>query len=164
MKTKTLKHRFSLIELLVVIAIIMVLAGIGIGVNSLVSRKMRDSACKAMISKMSIALESYRAKTGYYIQAATTVTGFYIDKYTTADDLNDFIDIPDSQILDKGDHRKNGSNVGGSAWLDPWGNEFRYQCPGVHNPMSFDLYSRGADALGPKANETSADDITNWHQ
>jgi hypothetical protein len=112
-----------------------------------------------MVAKMSIALENYRAKTGYYIQQVTA-SALYIDPYSTDYNFNKEIDIPNTQL---------GGNSGGfggnrGAWLDPWGNEFRYQCPGVHNPMSFDLYSRGADTLGPKANETSADDITNWHQ
>lgn len=160
MKTKTLKHRFSLIELLVVITILMVLAGIGIGVNSLVSRKMRDSACKAMITKMSIALENYRAKTGYYIQQVTA-SALYIDGYDSTPNLNNEIDIPATQI-----GKKDGATWSRGAWLDPWGNEFRYQCPGRKNPMSFDLYSSGVDRIstGTDNDPSKADDITNWHQ
>ena len=42
MKKRVLKHRFSLIELLVVCGLLMVLMGIGVGVYSLVQRKMND--------------------------------------------------------------------------------------------------------------------------
>ena len=157
MKTKVLKHRFSLIELLTVVGILMILAGIGLGVYSLVSRKTRDSACKAMIAKMAIALENYKAKTGYYIQsAATTASALYIDPYSsTYYTINREIDIPNTQL---------GGNTGGfgsnrGSWLDPWGTEFLYKCPGTHNPMSFDLYSIGSDKVA-----NTADDLTNWNQ
>jgi type II secretory pathway pseudopilin PulG len=169
MKTRVLKHHFSLIELLVVCGILLILAGIGIGVYSLVNRKMQDSRCKAMIAKMSIALESYKAKTGYYIKAATTVTGFYVDKYKSTGQecsFNDFIDIPNSDIVDGGNYRSTPSStaVSGSALKDPWGVQFRYQCPGTHNRMSFDLYSFGSDKLSTADVSTQADDITNWKQ
>jgi len=157
MKTRVLKHRFSLIELLVVCGILMVLMGIGVGVYSLVNRKMNDSRCKAMIAKMSIALENYKSKTGYYIQAANIANALYMDDYRPSEvDLNDFIDIPQSEI-----GKKDGAPWSRGAWLDPYplGKEFRYRCPGTHNPMSFDLYSPGADGIAG-----TEDDITNWKQ
>jgi Tfp pilus assembly protein PilE len=155
MKKRVLKHRFSLIELLVVCGLLMVLMGIGVGVYSLVQRKMNDSRCKAMIAKMSIALENYKSKTGYYIQAVT-LTAFYVDDYLANEvDLNDFIDIPTSEI-----GGKTAAPWSRGAWKDPFGNEFRYQCPGIHNPMSFDLYSSGSD----KSSTMTEDDISNWKQ
>jgi len=41
--------------------------------------------------------------------------------------------------------------------LDPWGQPYNYQCPGTHNPASFDVWSSGPD----KQNGTG-DDIGNW--
>lgn len=41
--------------------------------------------------------------------------------------------------------------------LDPWNNLYRYRCPGVHNPTSYDLYSLGKDGI-----EGTGDDIGNW--
>ena len=165
MKEKVVKYRFSLIELLTVCSIILILAGIGIGVYSLVQRKMNDSRCKAMIAKMSIALENYKAKTGYYIQAANTASALYIDSYSTAVpplyNLNNEIDIPNNEI-----GGRTAAMWSRGAWKDPWDREFRYQCPGTHNRMSFDLYSFGADKLstGTDTDPTKADDITNWNQ
>ncbi len=41
--------------------------------------------------------------------------------------------------------------------LDPWQHPYIYECPGRHNPTSFDLSSAGPD--GQFGNE---DDIGNW--
>ena len=161
MKERVRKQRFSLVELLVVCGILMILAGIGISVYSLVSRKMNDSRCQAMIAKMSIALENYKAQNGYYIQQPTA-GAFNIDSYDTTGinpNLNNYIDIPNNEL---------GTVVGGSRgfWKDPYEKPFIYQCPGTHNRMSFDLYSFGADKLstGTDTDPTKADDITNWNQ
>jgi general secretion pathway protein G len=40
---------------------------------------------------------------------------------------------------------------------DPWGNAFKYVCPGVHNPQGYDLSS-----LGPDGKDGTPDDIGNW--
>ena len=165
MKTKALKHRFSLIELLVVCGILLILAGIGLGVYSLVQRKMQDSRCQAMIAKMSIALENYKAKMGYYIQCSAlcgsyTTTALYIDPYSPTEyTLNREIDIPPSELGVK----NSVFTTSRGSWKDPWGNDFRYKCPGTHNPMSFDLYSFGSDKASTTAAQ-QADDITNWKQ
>ena len=40
---------------------------------------------------------------------------------------------------------------------DPWGNEYKYKCPGEHNPDDYDLWSTG------KSGQDGADDnVTNW--
>jgi general secretion pathway protein G len=41
--------------------------------------------------------------------------------------------------------------------LDPWQNEYGYTQPGVHNPDSFDLFSKGQDRK-----ENTPDDAGNW--
>lgn len=43
---------------------------------------------------------------------------------------------------------------------DPWGVPFQYQNPGTHLPMSFDLWSRGADKAD--GGEGPGEDIGNW--
>ncbi len=40
---------------------------------------------------------------------------------------------------------------------DPWGHEFVYRCPGIHNIGGYDLYS-----MGPDGKDGTADDIGNW--
>lgn len=41
---------------------------------------------------------------------------------------------------------------------DPWGREYAYVCPGLHNTDSYDLSSLGPDGL------EGQDDITNWEE
>jgi general secretion pathway protein G len=40
---------------------------------------------------------------------------------------------------------------------DPWGNQYIYHFPGVHNPSGYDLSS-----MGPDGKEGTQDDIVNW--
>ena len=55
--------------------------------------------------------------------------------------------------------------------LDPYDGSFWYQCPGIMNPETYDLWSTGPDAEhgdgggdDPKNARTSNDndDVTNW--
>jgi general secretion pathway protein G len=41
--------------------------------------------------------------------------------------------------------------------IDPWKNEYKYKCPGAHNPAGYDVYSVGKDGV-----EGTADDVNNW--
>ncbi len=43
--------------------------------------------------------------------------------------------------------------------MDPWGLEYKYKCPGEHNPDEYDIWSLGKDGV-----ENTADDITNWEK
>lgn len=40
---------------------------------------------------------------------------------------------------------------------DPWGRDYTYECPGKHNPNSYDISS-----MGPDGRAGTDDDITNW--
>ena len=40
---------------------------------------------------------------------------------------------------------------------DPWGSDYIYVYPGVHNPQGYDLYSKGKDRIAG-----TADDKGNW--
>jgi general secretion pathway protein G len=44
---------------------------------------------------------------------------------------------------------------------DPWGHDYIYLCPGVHNTNQFDVYSRGPDGVSRSGGD-DADDINNW--
>jgi len=45
------------------------------------------------------------------------------------------------------------------ALKDSWGRDYRYACPGTHNPKSYDLWS-----VGPDGQDGTADDIGNWRK
>lgn len=57
---------FTLIELLAVIVIIGILAGLGVGVGGLVSRRAKESRVKAELLKLETAIRSYKARFGFY--------------------------------------------------------------------------------------------------
>jgi len=40
---------------------------------------------------------------------------------------------------------------------DPWGTTYQYQCPGIHHPQGYDVWS-----LGPDKKPGTADDLGNW--
>jgi general secretion pathway protein G len=44
---------------------------------------------------------------------------------------------------------------------DPWGHDYVYRCPGIHNTNRFDLYSCGPDGV-TKSGGVDEDDIANW--
>jgi len=48
-------------------------------------------------------------------------------------------------------------------WIlkDPWGHPYVYRCPGLHLPLSFDLYSCGRDGISA-TDGSDEDDINNW--
>ena len=43
------------------------------------------------------------------------------------------------------------------ALTDPWGQPYQYRIPGKHNPMGYDIFSKG-----PDMKEDTVDDIGNW--
>ena len=154
---KNRQSHFTLIELLVVISVIAVLAGMILGVASLVSTKTATSKTEAMIKKLEIALEAYKAKTGYYIQNISTDTGFKIDSFDT-----ELIKCIDYQAMYPNDIDHTNKKV-----IDAWGNTLYYKCPGTRNTSSFDLGSTGSDgkygnATTSPANLGLGDDICNF--
>ena len=62
------------------------------------------------------------------------------------------------------------TNISPSRWrgpyldrkpIDPWGDDYVYRYPGIHNTNSFDLYSCGVDGIS-KSEGNDLDDINNW--
>ena len=61
-----IRRAFTLIEMLAVITIIGVLAGLTVGVTSLVSRKSKESRTRAELAKIETAIRAYQSKFGFY--------------------------------------------------------------------------------------------------
>ena len=57
---------FTLIELLMVISVIGILASFTVGLGKLASTKMKESRVRAELNQLVTAIESYRARVGYY--------------------------------------------------------------------------------------------------
>ena len=77
-------HPYSLVEMLVVIAIIAILVGLGAGGYKVAHKWLAQSSTEALLSKLKIALESYKNDKGYYPRRHTTskITG--LDSVSTS--------------------------------------------------------------------------------
>ena len=174
---KKQQKTFTLIEILAVITIIMILAGVVIGVTGVANRKSAEAKTKSIMSAVELALEEHREDYGYYPQSGDPAVD---------DDANEFdLDDQDDDSNNKTDTQKiiTGSSLegynetfqrpnDGTPYLDDdfyqdlkiidgYGSAFMYECPGTHNPESYDLWSKGNDGADGTADE-QLDDITNW--
>ena len=150
---------FTLIEILTVCALLAFLMAMMIGAYGLVTQKGAEAQCKATMEIIKTALESYKAKTGYYIQRPTS-GDFIIDKPNATDlDFTEFINY--EKMINTAEIELIGTAPSQGILIDPFGANYRYQCPGKHNRTGFDLSSAGADGKDGTAEEQK-DDIKNW--
>lgn len=165
---KPRKKQFTLVEILAVVGIILVLAGMSLGVYQYVQRASAEAKCKADIKRFEIALESYKAKTGYYPQQFDAYI-FFMDMpwqagvwdpngNNTKDPeeitLNDFLEIKPTELKNTGTYAGRGSG----AWIDPWQRPYAYVCPGKRNTSKFDFLSAGPDKMFGTLPDNSASD------
>ena len=134
---------FTLIEIMLVVIIIGIL--VAMVVPNLAGRgeQARVSAAHVDIeSNVSTALDMYRLDNGRYPN--------------TEQGLKSLVEAPTSAPAPlhwNGPYLKRKK-----VPKDPWGNEYIYVAPGVHNKDEYDLSSSGADGV------ESQDDITNWEE
>jgi Tfp pilus assembly protein PilE len=141
---------FTLIEILTVVALLAFLMSISVAGYRIAMSKAAESDTKAIIAQIEIAMEAYKAKTGYYIQQKDG-DAFPID--TPVDDKVDFTDfLPSYQKW-----TQNGTIMSGKL-TDSYGTEFKYRCPGIHNRGGFDIESPGQDCNIA----TTENNINNW--
>lgn len=130
---------FTLVELLLVLTILAILAGIVL--PSMVGRgqQAKITAAKSDISSFSTALGIYEVDNGGFPKGRNG--------------LQSLVQRPNNAQNWHGPYLQDKSTVP----LDPWGNPYVYECPGKHNPASFDLMS-----MGPDGRIGGDDDICNW--
>jgi len=134
------RRGFTLIELMIVVVIIVALASMVVPRLSGRTEQAKRAVAKADIgSNISMALKLYELDNGNFP--------------TTEQGLNALVSAPSSSPVPNNWNGPYLENVP----TDPWGNAYRYKCPGSHNKTTYDLYSTGKDGL-----EESDDDITNW--
>lgn len=127
----------TLIELILVVAIIAVLAAMVIPKLTGRSEEARRVAAQADInSNIAMALDLYELDNGSYPEELD-----WLLKKPTPEPPN-----------------WNGPYLKKKP-IDPWGEEYHYKFPGVHNKESYDLWSTGKDRT-----EGGGDDITNWEK
>ncbi|MCX7919687.1 MAG: type II secretion system major pseudopilin GspG [bacterium] len=136
-------HGFTLMEIMLVVVIIAILAGFIIpnAVKQLPGVKIDRT--KADIVNISNVIDLYYMHNGNYP--------------TTDQGLQALIEKPTSAPIPKdwrGPYLKKKQ-----VPVDPWGNEYKYKCPGDHNPEEYDIWS-----MGPDGQDGSEDDIGNWEK
>jgi general secretion pathway protein G len=136
MESKQRRKGFTLIELLLVLVILGVLAGIVVPRFGGQTKRARETAAQTQISSFKTALNAYEVDMGAYPKGK--------------EGLSELVSAPRNAKNWRGPYME-------TLPKDPWGNDYIYECPGKHNPNSFDLMSMGEDGrVG------GDDDITNW--
>ena len=134
---------FTLLELMVVVVILGILAGFV--VPKIMGRPEEARRTKALVQMQSLetALKLYKLDNGYYP--------------TTEQGLEALVEAPSVGRLPR-NWRVGGYLEKGKVPLDPWGNNYIYLSPGVHD--DFDLSSYGPDGIA--GGEGADKDLNNW--
>ena len=148
---------FTLIELLTVIVIISILAGMIIAGAFVAVENAKKREAEGDIASLENALSMYETDVGSYPSTSGVVVhnsfkDWLMDNTASVAGWNGPYMHFDSKDLD------------GSSFKDPWGNKYKYRCPGIdHHPPDhsdyFDIWSYGPDGVN---NSGGGDDITNW--
>ena len=127
-----LSRGMTLVEIMVVVVIISLVAGV---VGVAVTKRLADAQAKVaftQIKHISEALDLYKLALRQYPSTAEGLQALVHPKNN------------EKPFMDSVPH-------------DPWGKEYVYIFPGVHNPGGFDLI-----CYGPDGEPGGGDDIGNW--
>lgn len=133
---KRTTHGFTLIELMLVLVILSILAAIVVPKFSGRTEQARQTAAQTQLSSFGTALDAFEVDNGFFPKGRSG--------------LNDLVQQSRDAQNWKGPYLKDIPN-------DPWQHPYVYECPGKHNPASYDLYS-----AGPDGRAGTEDDVTNW--
>ena len=139
--TPCARRAFTMVEIMLVVIIIGILAAMVIPNLAGRGEQARKSAARADIeANISAALDLYELDNGRYP--------------STEQGLSALLHEPTSPPAPK---NWNGPYFKKKKMpMDPWGREYIYVSPGVHNQDSYDLASLGPDGI------ESEDDVSNW--
>lgn len=138
-------HGFTLIELMAVIIILGILAGLIIPRIMGRPEEARRIKARMQIESLETALKMYKLDNGVYP--------------STEQGLQALVEPSSVGVLPK-KWREGGYLEKGRVPEDPWGNEFVYLSPGVHDTYGYDLSSYGPD--GQEGGEGKDADVNSW--
>ena len=127
---------FTLVEMLLVLVILGVLAAIVYPKVAGRGEQARVTSTQTQISAFRTALDAFEVDNGFYPRGRSG--------------LMDLVQKPRDAQNWRGPYLD-------SIPKDPWGNDYIYECPGKHNPSSYDVMSMGLDGRSG-----GDDDIGNW--
>lgn len=130
---------FTLLEIMVVLAIIGLLVTLAISNTDKIFGNAKVSTAELFVKQsMKVPLTSYRINMGDYPSSAEGLQALIAPPPNKADRWRGpYLQDPKLPV-------------------DPWGREYQYRFPGLHNKDSYDLFSFGPDG------QESDDDIKNW--
>jgi general secretion pathway protein G len=117
------RRGFTLVEMLLVLVILATLAAIVYPKVANRSEQARVTAAQTQIANFKTALDAFEVDTGHYPKGR-----------------NGLADLVQQPRESTGWHGPYLDNIP----KDPWGNDYIYECPGKHNPNSYDISSQGA--------------------
>ena len=130
------RQGFTLVEMLLVLVILGVLAAIVYPKVAGRGEQARVTSTQTQIASFKTALDAYEVDNGNYPKGRNG--------------LQDLVQKPRDAVNWRGPYLD-------SIPQDPWHNDYIYECPGKHNPSSYDIMS-----MGPDGQSGTEDDIGNW--
>lgn len=135
---------FTLIELMLVVIILGILVAMVVPRLAGRTEQARRAAAVADIeSNIAVALDLYELDNGVYPSTEQSLAALISEPTSSP--------VPPNW---NGPYLKKRKLP-----IDPWGREYVYVSPGVHNEEDYDLYSYGPDGV-----EGGGDDVTNWEE